>query len=310
MISLYDVFSSVAYKTLTQVDLPEQGSHQHEINGVASLREFFKTPEKINGRINWHYFADDEEPASEIGVFTFYDARAKSADRTRRSEWRFYYTGQFLDHANPGDALILAKTEKGEVFGLIFEQASNWLRAARVLFGFEGAQGQFQLLPEEALSERELELQRQLILEELGLDISLPTEPADEELVVERFGRSFPTTKAMSDFARSLIDVDATKSDQALTEWIAREEKLFRALERVIVEERLHAGFTNVDDFIGFSLSVHNRRKSRMGNALQNHLEALFLANQLRFSKQIKTEGKNKPDFLFPGGGGISQSWI
>ena len=38
-----------------------------------------------------------------------------------------------------------------------------------------------------------------------------------------------------------------------------------------------------------------------MGHALQHHLEALFNTNELRFETQKVTEGKNKPDFLFPG---------
>ncbi len=38
-----------------------------------------------------------------------------------------------------------------------------------------------------------------------------------------------------------------------------------------------------------------------MGNALQNHIAALFDIHQLRYQTQKITEGKNKPDFLFPG---------
>ena len=38
-----------------------------------------------------------------------------------------------------------------------------------------------------------------------------------------------------------------------------------------------------------------------MGLSLQHHLTALFIASKLRFSAQARTEGKNRPDFLFPG---------
>lgn len=38
-----------------------------------------------------------------------------------------------------------------------------------------------------------------------------------------------------------------------------------------------------------------------MGHALQKHLAALFTTHHLRFGPQADTEGKNKPDFLFPG---------
>jgi EcoRII C terminal len=56
-----------------------------------------------------------------------------------------------------------------------------------------------------------------------------------------------------------------------------------------------------VDGFISFSLSVQNRRKSRVGLALENHLECLFVAFGVRYSRTAVTENKTKPDFLFPG---------
>jgi hypothetical protein len=84
--------------------------------------------------------------------------------------------------------------------------------------------------------------------------------------------------------------------------WLQREEQLFRALERIVVGEQVRKGFESVDEFVGFSLSVQNRRKSRMGYSLQNNLAALFDANQVQYEPQAVTEGKNKPDFLFPSG--------
>ncbi len=86
-----------------------------------------------------------------------------------------------------------------------------------------------------------------------------------------------------------------------MVRWLQREEQLFRALERVIVEERLRKGFEGVDDFVAFSLSVQNRRKSRMGFSLQNQLAARFDSHKLKYEAQAVTEGKNKPDFIFPG---------
>ena len=61
------------------------------------------------------------------------------------------------------------------------------------------------------------------------------------------------------------------------------------------------AGNADVDGFIAFSLSVQNRRKSRAGYSLENHLEALLTERKIRFQRGIETENKNKPDFLFPG---------
>src|ERR1700680_1873514 len=132
-LSLASLFLSVATKELALVDLPKRGSNQHELNGSSALRDFFGD-KKVTGELHWHYYAEDAEPAHDTGTFTFYDARAKSADRTGRSEWRMYYTGDFLSRAAPGDVVVLARTHSGAVHGLVFEAHSSWLRSARALF--------------------------------------------------------------------------------------------------------------------------------------------------------------------------------
>lgn len=91
--------------------------------------------------------------------------------------------------------------------------------------------------------------------------------------------------------------------------WMEHEERLFRIFEKHLVGQRLKHGFgikgDDVDAFVDFSLSVHNRRKSRVGHAFEGHLEAVFSANKLAFERgRMKwqvTENNSKPDFLFPG---------
>ena len=90
-------------------------------------------------------------------------------------------------------------------------------------------------------------------------------------------------------------------ADNVLIAWMENEEALFRVLERHLVGERLRQGFgEDVDAFIDFSLSVQNRRKSRAGYSLEHHVEALLRARNIKYQRQVVTEGKSKPDFLFP----------
>ena len=82
-----------------------------------------------------------------------------------------------------------------------------------------------------------------------------------------------------------------------------REEILFRTLEKHLLADRLSRGFANDSEgFLQFSLSVLNRRKSRVGLALENHLELVFAQNMIGYDRAPLTEGKARPDFLFPGG--------
>jgi hypothetical protein len=90
--------------------------------------------------------------------------------------------------------------------------------------------------------------------------------------------------------------------DGALLGWMEREEILFRTMEKHILGDRLQKGFADdVDGFLAFSLAVQNRRKSRSGHALENHLQVIFSKNQIRYERGAVTEGRAKPDFLFPG---------
>jgi EcoRII C terminal len=274
------------------------GSNQHELNGVQALKEFFGTDGRTRGTISWHYFADDQEPIQEKTEFTFYDARENHATRT---EWRLYYQGSFLAHADVGDRLFIARSTSGQVFGLVFQIGSAWLRAAQTFFGSDVSTSHLDLVPRETLESQELELLRRQILDELNLDIAVPVTVTDEDLMVEKYGRVFPSTKEMALFARSQVEVNINNADDTLVRWLNREEELFRALERVVIGERLREGFASVDEFIEYSLSAQNRRKSRMGFALQNHLEELFTVHRLRFTPQARTEANNRPDFIFPG---------
>ena len=86
--------------------------------------------------------------------------------------------------------------------------------------------------------------------------------------------------------------------------WSDTEYRLFQAFERAAVSVRLDEGFTGdaaVEDFLRFSLSVQNRRKSRSGHSFEHHLAAVFEAHDLSFQRGVRTERKAKPDFLFPG---------
>jgi hypothetical protein len=301
--NLFDVIEAAVYKQLVRVDLPHQGSNQHEIDGVKPLREFFGISSKSSGELTWHYFVEDLEPIEEVGGFTFYDARERNPKRT---EWRLYYTGEFLHRSEEGDVLLLFRTRHphNAVHALVFQKGSSWLRSAEKLFGVSSLNpSNFEAFSKESLTSREVGLVAERILETLGIEeLQIPSTQTDLQLVLERFNRTFPSTREMSAFAREQAGVaEKSEVDETLTRWLQREEQLFRALEREIVEEKVRAGFRDVDEFVAFSLSVHNRRKSRMGYSLQNQLSALFDFHGLRYEAQAFTEGKNKPDFLFPG---------
>ncbi len=153
-----------------------------------------------------------------------------------------------------------------------------------------------------------------LLLEDLGLitaERDIETTNWLDTLIHRFGGHEFPATAAFSAFARDTLpqELDPIKDpDDTLMAWMEHEEFLFRTYERHIVQKRLCQGFgedgDDVDAFISYSLSVQNRRKSRVGHAFEGHLEALFATNYLKFErskgKDRVTENNSRPDFLFP----------
>jgi len=137
----------------------------------------------------------------------------------------------------------------------------------------------------------------------LGIDAGESDEGYLPDLL-EKFKDNFPPRKVFSAYARDTLPrkFNTDDPDEIILAWMEHEEMLFRTLERHIVGDRLSKGFGNdVDGFVAYSLSVQNRRKSRVGHALENHLEFIFKSKRIRYARQAVTENKAKPDFLFPG---------
>jgi hypothetical protein len=301
MNSLDRVFSRVAAKRLVQVDLPDRGSHQHEINGDAALRDFFGISEETRENLELHLYTDDGPPEHETTQITFYDARAQNPNRT---EWRLYYRGDFLAKASPGDTFVLARTVEGALHGFVFHQDSLWAQRGAELFSFADLQGGFTLLSDQRLKDSELEFGRRRILEDLGIEFSPDVASEFSEkasrLLAEN-GNRFPSTLVMAEAARTLIRVNLENSDDAIVAWLDAEEQLFYAMEDILLRDRLKEGFESTEAFVETAQSVLQRRKSRMGLSLQHHIGAIFRGMAIRFSAQATTERKSKPDFILPG---------
>jgi len=142
-----------------------------------------------------------------------------------------------------------------------------------------------------------------VILEQIGVQVEVEEDNYLDGML-KKFGAAFPNTRDFSDYARSTLDdINAVEDpDLTLMSWLEREEILFRTLEKYIIAERVSAGFQHdVDSFLTFSLSVQNRRKSRAGYSLENHLQQMFSSHNILFSRGAITENRSKPDFVFPG---------
>ena len=304
---LSDLFVGVVAKRLTLVETITPHSNQHEFQGTRPFRALFgdEDQRKIPTRFVW--LGAEQDGISEDGFLSWSNVRK---GKPRAPEYHLYYSGNAVTEAmDVDDTMFLARRPDGTVLVVVAPGGSTVVSQLMWLFGIEE---QRELREEyrdiEHERQAELDFAARYILDELGVEFEEPEVDVLDALLAP-FGLEFPTTAVFSALARSsLPEVNPLDgADAALMAWLEREEALFRRLERTIVSERLKNGFmagedADVDGFISFSLSVQNRRKSRAGQSLENHLETIFKARKLKFDRGATTEGKKKPDFLFPGG--------
>jgi hypothetical protein len=299
--SLSKFFLGIAAKRLSQVEI-KPSSNQHEFNGITEMKEIFGK-EKFNFKGKFILLSDEEDKIIEAdGGLTWYDARERHATRT---EYRLYYTtNDIIQNSSVGDLVIIARTGKKSLAIIIAPANSTSEKQLLWLFGLKEVANRF-IVKDLSDSKEDFGFAGRYIMSSLGFELEEKEDYLD--LILKKFGNKFPATKEFSEFSRSTIkDVDPfSKPDETLLTWMDREEMLFKTLERYIVEDKLKKGFgkkgTDVDDFIHFSLSVQNRRKSRAGYAFEDHLSKIFDAHKIRYSKGRVTELNKKPDFIFPG---------
>jgi hypothetical protein len=304
MSRLSQYFTGIAAKRLSAVEIDPETSNQHEFNGSKPLIELFGNGEvKMRFFCTFMYFDDDEEKTMTAdGLLTWYDSRIK--DDSRAPEQRLYYKGNaVMDLATVGDLLVIGKRPEDRTLALIVKKGTTIERQILWLFGIQDSENKFSVNTIEGERNKQIGFAERAILEALGIE----AKPEDAnnwiDVMLRKYGQGFPPTREFSDFARSTLrGISVLEApDETLLAWINQEEMLFRTLERYIVQIRIKEGFADVEDFVQYSLSVQNRRKSRAGFALENHLSEVFKQHGLAYSQGQVTENKARPDFIFPG---------
>jgi len=113
----------------------------------------------------------------------------------------------------------------------------------------------------------------------------------------------FPPGLQFSEGAReALIDClrrfRALTADDKLMKLLEAEYQLFRLAERQICQSQIVRVFRDVDDFLETASSIMNRRKSRAGRSLENHVEYLLGEASIPYVMRPPIEGN--PDVVIP----------
>ncbi len=297
---LAEYFLGVAAKTLSAVETDMSRSHQHEFNGAGDLKKIFGTGRKTFAAQFLYLNDEDDEPVKDTGFLTWYDAREKHPSR---SEYRLYFqTNGVSDCSAAGDVVFIGLKQDQTVTVIVAEANSRISEQLAWLFGLD-VSAAFSVRDNLDDEHDRLNYVSRTILEHIGIHVEDREENYLDDMLA-RFGNQFPTTEEFSAYARDTLagDINALDApDLVLLNWVEREERLFRTFERHLVSAQIAAGFGNdVDQFFQFALSALNRRKSRAGRSLENHVEQLFIARHIQYERNKTTEHKSKPDFIFP----------
>lgn len=253
--SLSQYFSGIAAKKLSGVEADTAISNQHEFNGVSRLREILgpATNEKRYFQTQFIYMCDqDDEPVKDTGLLTWYDSRW---DKPRAPEPRLYYrSNAAMACASAGDHLFIALRPDNSILAIVTEAGSTIGNQLKWLFGV-GDEARFSVRGQLEIEEEPVEFSSRFIIEQLGISIDESDDAYLEEML-RCFNGAFPSTRIFSEYARNTLpDIDALDDpDFVLMQWMEQEERLFRTLEKGLIETRLDEGFADVESFLHFSL--------------------------------------------------------
>lgn len=296
--NLNDYISGASIKRLSLVECDTEHSNQHELNGTTKMKVFLGEKEEFSA-IFIRLDDNIEKIETSSGKVTWYDARENHLTRT---EYRFYYPNNpAIEQAKAGDALAVILKKNRQI---IFVSAPQESQSELELFELLGEQisSVFSVI-DFSKNNEPLSVTKRYILDELGIEIKANFGQNYLDLITREFGGLvFPKTKLFSQLAREIAGCINSYStvDDAIIHWWDTEEAMFRQLEGELINIKLDAGFQNADDFLKFSQTIRQRRNSRAGYALENHLAHLFTVKGINHSWEPKTENNKKPDFIFP----------
>ena len=312
---LCEYFAGIGVKRLSAVDAEARTSNQHEVGTTDQMRrQFLGTEDKKRFKTTYIWLGEDEIYDVDAAWATHYRARRRQTDRS--PEWhRRYPANRVTEVMHEGDVLFLAMTTERTLYFIVSPDGSTSYRQLSWLFGLSAdaapsERGAF-VSRKVNTDDRSLDFAARIVLSELGIEFEDPN-TSEIDRIADLLGATFPRASVFSQLVRdNLPEVRGEHDpDGALLEWLDFEDAVFRRFERRIVSEGLHQhqgflrddGEADIDGFIHFSSSILNRRQSRMGHALENHLEAVFRAHDISYVRGFETESTHCPVFLFPNG--------
>jgi hypothetical protein len=137
-----------------------------------------------------------------------------------------------------------------------------------------------------------------------------PDEETEDDCIERQFRdlvarlAEFPTGEWFSRSARETLEhcvqrFQGLNPDRTLMRCCESEYNLFRKAERRLCQSEVNRLFKDIDEFIATAGRITNRRKSRAGRSLENHVD--YLLTRARIDHQMRPRNiDGKPDIVIP----------
>lgn len=275
-----NLYGNAILKFISSNDVGKTGGHQCGFYLPKHEWQMFTPHAPIKGENKKHWikieWQDDVETDS---VITWYGA-AKSEYRVTRFGKGFPY----LSHDMVGDLLVLIRKTDAEFLAYILDLEDD-IKEIQAALGVE-------------------------VVESYGVYQYGVIQSETEDECIDRHFRKFaglltdfPSGKEFSAEARRALKdclkhFDRLTADEALIASMDAEYRLFRLAERQICQKEFRQLFRDVDDFLHTASSIMNRRKSRAGRALENHVEQVL--TEARIPHEMRPRIDGNPDIVIP----------
>jgi hypothetical protein len=217
-------------------------------------------------------------------VVTWYGVRTRSEYRLTRFGRDFPY----LNEGVVGDLLVLISTAPAEALAYVLDLDDD-IEEIQTILGVEAFQN-WGIYKDGA-----------------------PQQEENEDVCIERRIRlfaeelnNFPDNAVFSGITREILAAclrgfSKLTPDKQLVKAYSLEYEIFQAVERQVCGNDV-AGklFRNIDDFLKVASSIMNRRKSRAGRSLENHIETILASANIPHRMRPNLGPDGTPDVIIP----------
>jgi hypothetical protein len=271
-------------KVLSANDCGATGGHQSGSYLPKHAWRFFAPFPPEGGRLDKSYVRITWQGGERVtdSCVTWYGKETRSEYRLTRFGHNFPY----LQADRVGDLLVIVPVDLTHFLAFVFESAEE-IADIKAALGVETF-GSWAIYEGDSTAES-IETEDDCLSARWRSFVSeLANFPTGDEL----------SKRTLDGILQCSSSFTGASSDQRLLELLRREYELYRMVESRLCSSAIAKPFNSIDDFLTTASSIMNRRKSRAGRSMENHVA--YLLREARIPHEVRPSIDGLPDIIIP----------